>query len=79
MEDAKDLIVEEEVKEAEPVVEETAVEEADDLEDTERIIGVFGEDEDLINFIIENDINDLHEGNFGIVDGKLVMTDFSGF
>ena len=37
------------------------------------------EDTALTHFICDHYINDLHEGNFGFVKGRLVMTDFSGF
>ena len=35
--------------------------------------------EDLINFAYENCINDLHNQNFGYINGHLVIVDFSGY
>lgn len=60
---------------------------AEDLDNDERICAIFGNkdelDEDvskLIDFIEDNDINDLHSGNWGIAkDGAYVIMDFSGF
>lgn len=37
------------------------------------------EDAALAHFICSHYINDLHQGNFGFVGERLVMTDFSGF
>lgn len=51
---------------------------ADDLETEDRIMFLF-EDERLANFILSNGINDLHEGNFGYIEGQLVIIDFSGW
>ena len=39
---------------------------------------IFG-DEALRSFICCHRINDLHQGNFGFIGERLVMTDFSGF
>lgn len=50
----------------------------EDLEAEDRIMFLF-EDARLANFILSNDINDLHEGNFGYVKGQLVIIDFSGW
>ncbi len=33
----------------------------------------------IINFCWDHDINDLHEGNFGYLDDKLVILDYSGY
>lgn len=64
---------------------ETFGDEWDWMEDTERmeclcrkqwgveIVGLFEA------FCIKNDINDLHTGNWGYVDGRLVVVDYSGF
>ena len=49
-----------------------------DLEDSERIEILFGDDA-LIDFIDEYCINDLHEGNYGYIDDRLVIIDFSGY
>lgn len=53
----------------------------DDLTLEERIKAVFGEDtEELIDFVEEHDINDLHEYNWGVAaDGRYIMIDFSGY
>lgn len=37
------------------------------------------DDEALRSFICCHHINDLHQGNFGFIGNRLVMTDFSGF
>jgi hypothetical protein len=37
------------------------------------------EDAALAHFICNHYINDLHQGNFGFIGGRLVITDFSGF
>ena len=52
--------------------------EVDDLEDDERVDLFFG-DEELIEFLRERRINDLHGGNFGYRGGCKVIIDFSGF
>ena len=52
--------------------------EVDCLEDDEKVQLFFGDDE-LIDFLRENRINDLHEGNFGYFGGCKVIIDFSGF
>ena len=52
--------------------------EVDDLEDDERV-DLFFEDEELIDFLRERRINDLHGGNFGYRGGCKVIIDFSGF
>ena len=57
----------------------------DDSNDRERMIGLlskeWGEEiaEDFLDFCNENNINDLHSGNFGYRDGQLVIIDYSGF
>lgn len=50
----------------------------DDLEDDERLQMIYHV-EDLEDFINEYCINDLHEANFGFVDERLVIIDFSGY
>lgn len=50
----------------------------DDLDDVYKIEILFG-DCGFAEFLRENRINDLHSGNFGFVDGHLVIIDFSGF
>lgn len=50
-----------------------------DLEDDQRAIYCFGYNEKLLNFLGEYRINDLHEGNFGYTEDRLVIIDFSGF
>ena len=37
------------------------------------------DDAALRSFICRHYINDLHQGNFGFIGERLVMTDFSGF
>lgn len=39
---------------------------------------IFG-DAALRSFICSHQINDLHQGNFGFIGNRLVMTDYSGF
>ena len=51
---------------------------ADNLEDDVRAMLLF-DDEALVDFLLENCVNDLHEGNFGYIDGELVIIDFSGW
>ena len=58
--------------------------EAEEMDNDERIYAVLGEDDDevdkLVAFVERNDINDLHCGNWGITgDGTCVLMDFSGF
>ena len=43
-----------------------------------RIYEIF-DDAALRSFICNHYINDLHQGNFGFIGERLVMTDFSGF
>lgn len=50
----------------------------DDMEDDEGISLLFNCDE-LLSFLSEYRINDLHQGNFGYINDKLVIIDFSGF
>lgn len=57
---------------------DTVWEEVDALEDDEKVNLFFG-DEELIDFLREHRINDLHEGNFGYRGGCKVIIDFSGF
>lgn len=52
--------------------------EIDYLDDWERAMLLFG-NEDLCNFLSDNGVNDLHEGNFGYVGDHIVIVDFSGF
>lgn len=51
----------------------------DELDDETRLSYCFGEDTRLFDFIDEYCINDLHEGNFGYINGRLVIIDFSGY
>lgn len=50
----------------------------DELDDDERIHILYNNDK-LNNFLYEYKINDLHEFNFGYIDDRLVIIDFSGF
>lgn len=52
--------------------------EVDALDDWERVELLFG-DRELCQFLWDNDINDLHEGNFGWIGDKIVIIDFSGW
>ena len=36
-------------------------------------------DEKLCNFLMDNQVGDLHEGNFGYIGGRMVIVDFSGW
>ena len=49
-----------------------------DMEDDQKIMLMFG-DQELCQFLWDNRIGDLHEGNFGYIGGKCVIIDFSGF
>lgn len=58
----------------------------EDLDEEERILAIYAEDESkenldkLIKFVYERDINDLHDGNWGITkDNRYVVFDFSGY
>lgn len=55
--------------------------EADYLEDEEKIKALMWDDcDELIEFINDYHINDLHNGNWGInKNGKIVLVDYSGF
>ena len=61
--------------------EEAVSASTEDMDNDDRIYAVLGADSDnLIEFIHEHDINDLHAGNWGITsDGRYVLMDFSGF
>ena len=52
--------------------------EVDYLCENGQLYEVFG-DSALRSFICCHHINDLHQGNFGFIGDRLVMTDFSGF
>lgn len=52
--------------------------ELDSLEDKERVMLSFN-DLAFWDFLKQHHVNDLHEGNFGYIDGHLVIIDFSGF
>lgn len=56
-------------------------ESADDMDNEDRVYAVLGDESDnLIEFIDEHDINDLHSGNWGVAsDGSYVIMDFSGY
>lgn len=51
----------------------------ENLEDTDRAAAVFCWDSKLADFITERDINDLHEGNYGRIDDRYFIIDYSGF
>ena len=55
-----------------------------DMEDVDRLCAVFGDDKrfnELDNFFRDRQINDLHEGNWGVTkdEGKIVLMDFAGY
>lgn len=50
----------------------------DNLEDEERVMLSFN-DWAFWDFLKQHHVNDLHEGNFGYIDGRLVIIDFSGY
>lgn len=50
-----------------------------EMDEEERIEAIFGFEERLITFIENNDINDLHSGNFGYRGADLVIMDYSGW
>ena len=54
-----------------------------DMDDQERVIAVFNNHKNIrkiCDFIEEEDINDLHSGNWGFTnDGREVIIDYSGF
>lgn len=52
--------------------------EVDDMGDWERVELLFGNIE-LCRFINDRRINDLHNGNIGLLDGCRIIHDFSGF
>ena len=52
--------------------------EVDDLCENGLLYKIFNDDA-LRSFICSHYINDLHQGNFGFIGERLVMTDFSGF
>lgn len=49
------------------------------LQDSDRLSVLIGEDQRLFDFVNKYQINDLHEGNFGFLNGKIVVFDYSGF
>ena len=50
-----------------------------DMEDYETVCAIIGYSSDLLRFINMLEINDLHRGNFGYLDGRPVIFDYSGF
>lgn len=51
----------------------------DDIDDIYKIEILFDEDTEFGYFLRRNNINDLHTGNFGVINGSLVIIDFSGY
>ena len=49
------------------------------MDDYEVVEAIIGENRKLFDFIYENDINDLHKGNFGYLNDAPVIFDYSGF
>lgn len=58
--------------------EDEVWDELDELDDESICMLSFG-NEYLCDFLIENRVGDLHEGNFGYINGELVIVDFSGW
>lgn len=58
--------------------EDDLYEKVDNLEDEERVMLSFN-DLAFWNFLKQHHVNDLHEGNFGYIDGHLVIIDFGGY
>lgn len=52
--------------------------EIDCLDDWEKVELCF-HDEKLCNFLMDNRVGDFHEGNFGYINGCMVIVDFSGW
>lgn len=52
--------------------------EIDNMDDDERAMLMFG-DGKFSHFLWEHGVGDLHEGNFGYIQGCVVLVDFSGF
>ena len=52
--------------------------EIDSMDDDDRAYLTF-HDHELVEFLRENHINDLHEGNFGYIGDRMVIVDFSGW
>lgn len=50
----------------------------DEYDDLEKANIIFGNDK-LARFLQRNRITDLHQGNFGVIDGNFVIIDFSGY
>ena len=74
----EDYIPEEE-DENEYILNEKILDLLYDLEDEQRVSYCFGYNEKLLDFLDEYCINDLHDGNFGYIDGEIVIIDFSGY
>jgi hypothetical protein len=52
--------------------------EIDNMTDDEKAMLTFN-DKELCSFLWRNGVGDLHEGNFGFVNGCLTIVDFSGY
>lgn len=50
-----------------------------DMEDYETVCAIIGYQPELLGFISMLGINDLHRGNFGYLDGRPVVFDYSGY
>ena len=59
--------------------QESIYQSVDDLEDDMRVVYIFGLNEELLDFLGDYCINDLHSGNFGWLEGHYVIIDFSGY
>ena len=52
--------------------------EVEDMESHDRMVALYG-NHDLADFVENHRINDLHNGNFGVIGDHYVMIDYSGF
>ena len=52
--------------------------EIDDMDSLDKAMLVFG-DNQLCDFLSEHRVNDLHEGNFGYIEGCMVIIDMAGY
>lgn len=56
----------------------TVADAVEELSDIERVDLLFG-NQDLIDFLVDNRINDLHQGNFGFLEDRIVIMDYCGW
>ena len=48
------------------------------MTDEEAVKAIIGETKGLLSFLYDNDICDLHSGNFGFLNSNPVIFDYSG-